>query len=692
MAQTLTIQEINVDSTLLSADDLREAAQSIFAVQDADFQTLKKAKWYQRFLRAVTFGTGDKKKIITDIRSLSKLQQLFMLVYQKHYAALDNQLNQIIDDLRMTNKNIEKLYYSTVIKIKPQERIADLSELDKNLLNLFLSEYSSMNGKNGDFRRYRAGIGRATGILSLPEGDFAPDLLEKAVSAETFYRCALELCAIDGELDSFELPEVIYQSLQYLSLSQMKKNAIMDNLQREIRTFGTEHLPYKYGESDGSFDLDDIETAAEEEELPSEPKQVFSDSAQSVQEINELRNLSEEEMTAHFSKYLSDAEKGDIIAQYLVGKCFRFGYGTEINDEKAVFWYRRAANHGQPNAQNALANCYLEGAGVEEDHAMALDLYQKAAAQGDNVAMLQLGRCYDFGWGTEIDERKAFELYEEAYANGNNEALRFLANDLYYGIGVEEDKEKGFEYFGTAALLDDVLAQKHLAWIYSFDKEDDFHAVFWYQQAADLGDSEAQYWLGYHYQNGQGVQKDMRIALEYFQQSAAGGDPLAQVELGQCYRSGKGVAKNLSLAFSWFQKAAEQEYYIGERELGRCYMYGSGVQKDLRMALEFLSRACEHDETDGDAHYLFAETLYAIFVRDQLQMNLLDWSTLVPIVGVGSLAVKGVQKVSEMKKLRDFLQTEEGYEMYSHYKAAVENGCTWAETKYSLATGILSAG
>ncbi len=41
-----------------------------------------------------------------------------------------------------------------------------------------------------------------------------------------------------------------------------------------------------------------------------------------------------------------------------------------------------------------------------------------------------------------------------------------------------------------------------------------------YQQAADLGNSKAMFNLGFNYQNGEGVEKDFKKAHELYQKAA----------------------------------------------------------------------------------------------------------------------------------------------------------------------------
>jgi TPR repeat protein len=50
--------------------------------------------------------------------------------------------------------------------------------------------------------------------------------------------------------------------------------------------------------------------------------------------------------------------------------------------------------------------------------------------------------------------------------------------------------------------------------------------------------------------------------------------------LGFCYNRGEGVAKDMEEAVKWYRKAAEQTYAPAQFNLGLCYSTGQGVAKD----------------------------------------------------------------------------------------------------------------
>ena len=72
--------------------------------------------------------------------------------------------------------------------------------------------------------------------------------------------------------------------------------------------------------------------------------------------------------------------------------------------------------------------------------------------------------------------------------------------------------------------------------------------------------------------------------LEY-KAKAEQGDAEAQFNLGFCYDDGRGVRKDYGEAVKWYRKAAEQNFAPAQFNLGYCYAYGQGVRKDKEDAV-----------------------------------------------------------------------------------------------------------
>ena len=78
----------------------------------------------------------------------------------------------------------------------------------------------------------------------------------------------------------------------------------------------------------------------------------------------------------------------------------------------------------------------------------------------------------------------------------------------------------------------------------------------------------AQVCLGEMYEEGKGVRRNYRRAVEWYRKAAEQGDAAGQYELGWMYREGMGVDKDCQEAVKWYRKSAEQGYVRALCSLG----------------------------------------------------------------------------------------------------------------------------
>ena len=97
---------------------------------------------------------------------------------------------------------------------------------------------------------------------------------------------------------------------------------------------------------------------------------------------------------------------------------------------------------------------------------------------------------------------------------------------------------------------------------------------------ANAGDADAQWFLGYAYDIGQGVPQDSTQAVAWYRKAAEQGDALAQTLLGLAYDKGQGVPQDYTQAVAWYRKAAEQGDAYAQNSLGGMYRLGQGVPQD----------------------------------------------------------------------------------------------------------------
>jgi len=108
------------------------------------------------------------------------------------------------------------------------------------------------------------------------------------------------------------------------------------------------------------------------------------------------------------------AEKEDAASQAGIGFMYHRGMGVIVDNGKAAYWLRKAAEHGQPEGQFMLGSLYFYGAGVEKSYVQAYawcDLAQdggSADAQSCRDAALQ-------SLGSEQEQKAAFRLSQDLH-------------------------------------------------------------------------------------------------------------------------------------------------------------------------------------------------------------------------------------------------------------------------------------
>ena len=122
----------------------------------------------------------------------------------------------------------------------------------------------------------------------------------------------------------------------------------------------------------------------------------------------------------------SNADSGDVSAQFELSRRYLNGDGLEQNDDEALRWLRMAAEGGLPRAQAGLGWMYAAGRGVKKGETLSFSWYERSAVAGFPVAQWMLGRCYENGIGVAKDRELARQWYEKAAAQGNEKAKKRL--------------------------------------------------------------------------------------------------------------------------------------------------------------------------------------------------------------------------------------------------------------------------
>src|SRR5579885_395781 len=112
------------------------------------------------------------------------------------------------------------------------------------------------------------------------------------------------------------------------------------------------------------------------------------------------------------------AEKGQVLAAYMLGLMYANGQGVAENYPEALQWLRKAGEQGEAKAQFAVGVIYFKGLGTPKNDAEAFKWYRRAADQGLAVAQFNLGAMYAKGQSVTADPVTAHMLYSLAAARG----------------------------------------------------------------------------------------------------------------------------------------------------------------------------------------------------------------------------------------------------------------------------------
>ena len=126
-----------------------------------------------------------------------------------------------------------------------------------------------------------------------------------------------------------------------------------------------------------------------------------------------------------------------------------------------------------------------------------------------------------------------------------------------------------------------------------YEKGDYESAVKFFLKAAEQGYANAQCYLGFCYEKGQGVEQSYTEAVKWYRKAAEQEYATAQNNLGVCYYEGQGVEQSYTEAVKWYRKAAEQEYATAQCNLGTCFYYGRGVEQSYTEAVKWYRKAAE---------------------------------------------------------------------------------------------------
>lgn len=220
----------------------------------------------------------------------------------------------------------------------------------------------------------------------------------------------------------------------------------------------------------------------------------------------------------------------------------------------------------------------------------AFDIWSQLAQRGIARAACNVGWCYYRGQGVERNKEEAIKWLTIAIQNNYSRAYTNLGK-IYH----KSDKNKSFSLFLKASNLNDESAKFFIGYYYEkgFVVPKNVAKAFeCYNASAELGCSRAQRKLGDVYKDGLlGQDKSLLKSFQWYYKAAEQGDSTAQFNIGYYYYAGQGIEKNAYKAVEWYLRASVQNNLAALNNLGVCYEHGDGVDIDLSKAFSYYKKS-----------------------------------------------------------------------------------------------------
>ncbi|MBQ3581214.1 MAG: SEL1-like repeat protein [Bacteroidales bacterium] len=278
-----------------------------------------------------------------------------------------------------------------------------------------------------------------------------------------------------------------------------------------------------------------------------------------------LAQITYDENPEHALAYgLQAADWGDESYRMTTGDIYAYQGDTS----RALECYDRAIH-------NAYYDAYLGKAAIAESRQgmkASLKLLEEGGKKGSTRCNFALGRYYE----EEEDYKKAAHYYEQSGEAKADFRLASMLLNNQYGSGNDDDKAR------AVALL---------------------------RRAAQAGDRDGMYWLGFTFQQGELVERNLDSALYWFNILAENGDGKALMQMAIAYEHGRGVKADTALAMDYYRRAGEAGYSDGYAYLGDFYRTGtSTVNIDSAKAFEYYQMAAAINEDNAAGLYYVGDS------------------------------------------------------------------------------------
>ncbi|WP_400260986.1 SEL1-like repeat protein [Sphingobacterium sp. SG20118] len=215
------------------------------------------------------------------------------------------------------------------------------------------------------------------------------------------------------------------------------------------------------------------------------------------------------------------------------------------------------------------------------------------------VADEEIGKLYNRRYNLRGKDLAHFDqFYEQWKSNIGQDYFQYFDDDSLFQLGVDFFKanktEEGIAVYKLGASRNHPEMMTELAIIYS-NTEETLHAnlplaIDLYKKAATLGERNAWNNLGYHYQNGIGIEQNITKAIEAYSKAGELKNRLGWSNLGDLYYYGELVEQDYDKALEYYLKA-QKLYQFNSDKITDIYF----TQEDYKKVLPLLKKDREEE-------------------------------------------------------------------------------------------------
>ena len=271
----------------------------------------------------------------------------------------------------------------------------------------------------------------------------------------------------------------------------------------------------------------------------------------------------------------------------------------EFKNNLAISFLYSATLQNYLPAKKLLANKLNKGYGISYSCSSSIKYYIEISKDTlKEISELNTKLYYDY---EKLDK---YEYVGNKFEEDNTRDSKHIVDYYWYKISKKQDK-------------DNLKLIKELAKIYYYGssgvKQNYETSLSLYKMAESLNDTESLFYIGEHYLNGWGTEKNYTKAFEYFQKSISYNNTenaKSWNSLGYLYYYGLGVEKNVDKAWDYFNIGVS--YEDSAAILDTSYLLINSTKKDKKLIEKDYKKAYNHVTKLAAQDYSFGTYFYAM--------------------------------------------------------------------------------